>query len=462
MSTTQTLDLADFPEELLEGILSHCVIASLSKPPRPSWHWSGPSSTSSQPIRGRLALLLVCKKFLRISTPLFYHTIHILSSGQLHRLLSDALLPSPALALHIRRIVFAGIWAEGGEIFRMCSGSIRFLDLTLDSTQLSGASGPIRDLDAEEFCEGLKELAALTHIVVRKPNDVYITRPKPQYVLSEIANAMVNWNQLQYADIAFRASDDSGMTLHSSSETQPSRETPFQQGPITALTQSLSTRPKLHTFSTLLPSVWNEVILRVSVNPSLERIILGDGHGNGHSNRYNGYASLRSSTAYRSTKDHHTGPITASLPTTWPHFEMANSGVMGTGLFMLQAKKHPRLTELIKAGTFITRARAQTLDASSTFASTKPHAQGLSTPTPNAANSRRASHASLANPMAASLCPHTPASNIPIRAEGSDPQHQRPQGRNIYPQPRGTSPALSNPFQSSFGGHGKSTVSCPY
>ncbi|KAH9475855.1 hypothetical protein JR316_0011415 [Psilocybe cubensis] len=412
----QSLDLVDFPEELIEGILSHCVIAAITQPSRPSWHQSGPSSTPSQAIRGRLAPLLVCRKFLRIATPLYYHTVHVLSSAQLHRLLLDALLPSPALALHIRRIVFAGIWAEGGEILRMCEGSIKFLDITLDSTQLSGASGPIRDLDAEEFCEGLKELTALTHIVIRKPNDVYITRPKPRYVLSEIAKAMNSWEHLEYANIAFRASDDSGTLLHGSVEAQSSRGAHIQHGPITALTQSLSTRPNLQTFCTLLPSVWNEVILRVSANPSLERIILGDGHS--QNIRSSPFTNSRSSTPTWSSKDHYAGPVSVGLPPSWPHFEMATSGVMGTGLFMLQAKKHPRLTELIRAGTSITRPRAQTLDHSSPpLPIIKPHVQGPSTPTQAPVSIRRASYSSPTNAVISNRVPpiYPPALKVPVQ-----------------------------------------------
>lgn len=112
---------------------------------------------------------------------------------------------------------------------------------------------------------------------------------------------------------------------------------PARQGPITALTHSLSTRPKLHTLSTLLPSVWNETILRVSANPSLERIILGDGnaaHGRG---------------LFYSGRDFYAGPVSASLP-TGPVLEGSNS-IAPTSLFMLGAKKHTRLNELVRAGT---------------------------------------------------------------------------------------------------------------
>ncbi|KDR79205.1 hypothetical protein GALMADRAFT_223443 [Galerina marginata CBS 339.88] len=369
MVPTQALELAAFPEELLEGILAHCVMATLIQHPRPSWH--RPLTTSS-PVRGRLAPLLVCKAFYRISAPLLYHTLHISSSGQLHRLLADALRPNPSLANNIRRVVFSGIWAEGGELLQLCSSSIRLLDITLDSTQLAPrVSGHVRDLDAEDFVEGLHELSSLTHIVIRKPTNVYITQPKPRYVLSAVANAMRHWNDLEFADLAFRLSDDSGVFVHNAVLPQTPRVSQQPHGPITALTQSLSTRPKLHTFSTLLPSLWNETILRVSVNPSLERIILGDGNLSGSRE-----GMLSRGNAW-SGKDFYAGPVSASLP-TGPYFESSTQGILGTGLFLSQARKHPRLSELIRAGTSIVRTRAQTLDTLPMSSPIPPHGRPLS------------------------------------------------------------------------------------
>ena len=91
-------------------------------------------------------------------------------------------------------------------------------------------------------------------------------------------------------------------------------------GPVTQLTQVLSSRPKLHTFSTHLPNVWNENILRVSQNPALERIILIDGSGD-----------AKDGTAYDGSG--------------------YGSGIAGTGHFFAQARRHSRLSELVRAGT---------------------------------------------------------------------------------------------------------------
>ncbi len=58
-----------------------------------------------------------------------------------------------------------------------------------------GVQGDVRDLDAEEFCAALAEMTALTHLVVRKPCNVYLTQPRPRYVLGALAEAMHSWDQ---------------------------------------------------------------------------------------------------------------------------------------------------------------------------------------------------------------------------------------------------------------------------
>lgn len=176
-----------FPEELIETVLSYCVVSS-STSRSPTYH--GPQSNSH--IRSRVAILLACKSFYRIGAPLFYHTISIQSSRQLRHLLAAAIRPNLRLATYIRQIIMSGIWAEAGELFYHCRHNLKFLDLTLDSILNTQGHEP----NTEEFCKGLYELKRLSHIVVRKPNNVYLTRPKLQYVLSEMARAMYNWDDL--------------------------------------------------------------------------------------------------------------------------------------------------------------------------------------------------------------------------------------------------------------------------
>ncbi|PBK78953.1 hypothetical protein ARMGADRAFT_1093624, partial [Armillaria gallica] len=122
--------------------------------------------------------------------------------------------------------------------------------------------------------------------------------------------AITGWIDLESAHLAFRISDDSPAA-------QP-------RGPISTITHALSLAPSLHTFSTQLPSLWNEAILCVSRNPRLERIRLGG-------------------------SDHEDG-----------------CGIIsGGGLYMIQTRKHPRLAELIRNGTPMIRSRAHTMTSQS-------------------------------------------------------------------------------------------------
>jgi len=196
--SSESIQLSAFPEELLERVLAPCVLAGpeRSASSRSLWHQHVAGSTPAA-TRGRLAPLLVCRLFRRIATPLFYHTIRLDSAEDLHALLAHAIRPYPFLASHIKHIHLGGIWAEGGELLSLCGSQLRLLDVSLDATLLCPALvGNVRDFDAEEFCEPLKDLTGLTDFVLAKPGSVYLTQPKARYVLAEIARAMMNWNQL--------------------------------------------------------------------------------------------------------------------------------------------------------------------------------------------------------------------------------------------------------------------------
>jgi hypothetical protein len=113
----------------------------------------------------------------------------------------------------------------------------------------------------------------------------------------------------------------------------------------------------IHTFTTQLPSVWNAAILNISANPRLERIILSDG-------------SYESSFPEDPFYPCHLPSTKAFLPPwrTIPFSaQNSNAGVVGTGLFLMEARKHPRLSELIRAGMLVTRGRAHVWDGESEF-----------------------------------------------------------------------------------------------
>lgn len=196
-SSSETMSPLDtFPEELLESILAYVV-------------FSKPFSHLRSPLR------LVSKGFHRISTPLYFHTIHLRFPAQLHKLLDIALRPNPHLASHICKIIIEGVWAEAGELFNLCRpfGALKILDITLDVPTppdelvkfvFSSFGMPTNNVriniagtsDDEDFCKHLDELTSVTHLTVRKPSHVYLTQKKTQLVLSKLAGAIKVWKGL--------------------------------------------------------------------------------------------------------------------------------------------------------------------------------------------------------------------------------------------------------------------------
>ncbi|KAF9269810.1 hypothetical protein L218DRAFT_993798 [Marasmius fiardii PR-910] len=135
----------------------------------------------------------------------------------------------------------------------------------------------------------------LTELTIRKsPTTAYLSSDNIRRFIHRLAEQLPS--TLSTVNVGFKLSDPM----------------PDPTSPITHLANALASLPNLHTFITLLPSVWSDVLLVVSGNPSLRRITLGQ-------------------------------------------------GIIPTGLFMNTAVKHSKLMELIRAGTPIIRHRAQTL-----------------------------------------------------------------------------------------------------
>ncbi|KAJ3860593.1 hypothetical protein EV359DRAFT_85178 [Lentinula novae-zelandiae] len=355
------------PEELTGQILCLCVTAPFDPPPpRPKWLAStAPTSPSVakrrsfSAIRNRLAPLLVSKKFQRIALPHYYSIVHITSPDQATALLHALRTREHLVAPYVQRLVSAGIFPQLGAILQCCK-NIRDIDICLDSCPTSGGV----DLATKEFCDALNGLRGIGYLSLRKAPNAYLTLPRIRYVLTRLAAAVENWGRLESANVAFRMSDDNPQALLAMaystvsqglpsfsvltstplsastpvSDTSPPTSplingpsSPAGGGPIDLLTNALAKSPSLHTFATQVPSVWNEAILRVSQNPSLQKIVLGD----------------------------------------------PKTGVLITGLFMAESKKHPRLVELIKAGTLMVRTRAYTLG---NFGNIAPSVSTPSTP----------------------------------------------------------------------------------
>ncbi|RXW17525.1 hypothetical protein EST38_g8337 [Candolleomyces aberdarensis] len=268
----------------------------------------------------------------------------------------------------------------------------------------------------------------LKHLVLRNPQNVYLTQPRVKNLIGAVAEVVEASEKLEEVFIAFRMSDDPSPAAATGAGNQEPASRPAPAGPITRLIEALSTRPKLKTFATMLPSVWNEVVLRVSKNEALEKIVLLGSNGvvvtppqappasllshfhpSHHSPHTNTPLGSKTSTPGSAGSRRPTRPrLTVVLPSNPVERVYANStrGVdgyapttlhsstvsshpqtlagsmgygggtafyapahtagygMGTGLFMNQARKCERLWGLIGTGAGVAESSSSSSDAS--------------------------------------------------------------------------------------------------
>lgn len=104
----------------------------------------------------------------------------------------------------------------------------------------------------------------------------------------------------------------------------------MSSSPITLpFAQALSEAPRLQYVRTQLPAIWNELLLVMSSNPSLEKV------------------TLSSESAFGPARYRTPGPPVIKGACNDDY----ENAILGTGLYMMEAKKHARLSELIRAGT---------------------------------------------------------------------------------------------------------------
>ncbi|KAF8347568.1 hypothetical protein F5887DRAFT_956388 [Amanita rubescens] len=265
--------------------------------------------------------------FNRIGTPLLYHSINLTNPTQAELLLRT-LRGNRDISPLIRCLVLSTITIHSAQALSLCRNLV-LLDFTLDAGSSSqpsspGPQEPTPDPDVAELSNAFSNLSQLRHLVVRKSGaGVYLTTPRVKHILCHLAESVPQWNELRPTP--------SGT---------PSDDSPVRLGPIARITHALSTRPKLHSFAAHLPSTWSNAILRVSTNKQLERIVLSDGRTD---------ISIIPEIA----------GAAFSAPATEHHQQ---HGVLGSGLFMMEARKHAKLIELIRAGTPFIRSRTRSME----------------------------------------------------------------------------------------------------
>ncbi|KAH9849369.1 hypothetical protein C2E23DRAFT_935616 [Lenzites betulinus] len=293
------LSLADVPEEILERILALLLIQSPEPSVRPSWHPYASSSSSSSsssasssrnaPHASVISPLLVCRAWLRIATPIHYRH-PVLRTPRHAELLLRALRTTPALARCVRSLAVHATAPALRDLVPLCA-HLRALDVTVDNADaLPPSSSQARGGENATTGEHDGRVVEFCEAFARTRAVRHLTIRKNAYLTQP--NAVYVFEQLAKAIARWPKLE----TVEVAFRLSPSPAA-------SALVQALAAAPRLHTLHTQLPAVWNTTLLDIAQNPSLARIALT------------------------------------------PAAEHA-----GAHLFLAEARRHPRLVALIRAG----------------------------------------------------------------------------------------------------------------
>ncbi|KAJ7779274.1 hypothetical protein B0H16DRAFT_1838759 [Mycena metata] len=270
------------------------------------WH------PKSQSTPGRVAPLLVCRPFARIALPPFYHTLVLHSSSQARSCLLT-LRARPELARAVRVLVLASSAPGKAEadvltLLMTSGGSLKTLDITLPA--------PGAPSDALALAEALQQVHGLEALTIRKGPSTYLNQPASRAVLEACGAAVEACPEFNTLTLTFPLSPDPALL---------------------PLVAALSTAPALRTFACPMPAVWSPT------------------QGGTDAPKTPGYAAFADSSSYpdyasspaRMPERRYTSPSASSCPPP------TRRPILPTSLFLVSARSHTRLCQLIRAGTAI-------------------------------------------------------------------------------------------------------------
>ncbi|KAI0777679.1 hypothetical protein BD413DRAFT_447541, partial [Trametes elegans] len=288
------ITLADVPEEILERILALVLVQSPEFSPRPSWHpYASPSPTGHRTV---ISPLLVCRDWLRIATPIQYRH-PVLRSPRHAELLLRALRHTPELAPCVRSLHLHATSPALRELVVLCT-SLHTLDITVDNADAqpaaAGSSAPAPaapGAPVQPHAGRDRRVIEFCEAFTRTRSIRHLVIRKNAYLTQP--NATYVFEQVAQAIARWHKLESVNVAFRLSPSPAAN-----------ALTQALAAAPRLHTLYTQLPAVWNTTLLTIAQNAALVRIVLSP------------------------TPEH-----------------------AGAHLFLAEAKRHPRLVDLIRTGT---------------------------------------------------------------------------------------------------------------
>ncbi|EMD36438.1 hypothetical protein CERSUDRAFT_115454 [Gelatoporia subvermispora B] len=297
--------LSFIPEELLERILELVISPGPSEPThRPSWH---PYAPASRPYSKSHASPIAPSPVLNRVSPLLVCRawLRIATPLQYRHIALRTPRQTVLLANTLRRNPQFGLWVRSLRVEGTFAAlgdvscmcpNIEFFDLTVDNGV--PYSPPVANADVMQAAEATIIRFCEGFGRLRKIKHLIIR--KTAYLTQPRPSLIFDY--LSRAIYKWRDLESVNITFR------------FSHTPSSAnFAASLAAAPKLRMVRAALPAVWNSTLLEISANPALQRIELA------------------------------------------PDTEL-----LGAHLFLAEARKHPRLLELIRAGTPLMRARAHT------------------------------------------------------------------------------------------------------
>ncbi|KAI0717393.1 hypothetical protein C8T65DRAFT_571907, partial [Cerioporus squamosus] len=231
--------------------------------------------------------LLVCRAWLRIGTPIHYRH-PVLRTPRHVELLLRALRHTPSLASCIRSLHVHATSPALRDLVPLCH-YLNTLDITVDNGSDTNALRPAPPPGGEVPRD--RGVIDFCEAFTKTSSIRHLVIRKNAYLTQP--NAIYIFEQLAKAATRWHKLE----TVNVAFRLSPSPAA-------AALVKALAAAPRLHTLYTQLPAVWNTTLLDIAQNPALARIVVTPAH------------------------------------------ELA-----GAHLFLAEAKRHPRLMDLLRAGS---------------------------------------------------------------------------------------------------------------
>ncbi|KAG1745725.1 hypothetical protein EDB19DRAFT_1632108 [Suillus lakei] len=303
--------LSSFPEELLARILADCVTPPQVLPVRPPWHTQ----------------LFPCPSLLARPPP-YTSTRARFSPLLVSRQFLRIGTPIYYQTLHLPTATHAARVLETLVAQPVLASAVRRVVLgcvSLEGARVLRACGMIEDVDiCMDVYEGNPQGDAVEDLDAQALCDALDRMDLKHLTIRRSSDAYLTLTRPKYLLERIAKAVHGWPNLESVHYALKIGSTPATR----PLAEALSHAPKLRSLKAQLPAIWNDLFLTISQNPTLEQIAL---------------------------------------------YVEGVDGILHTTMYMMEAKKHAHLSELIKVGTSFIRTRAHTTAAAvSSPPSTRP------------------------------------------------------------------------------------------